>query len=913
MKNKKICLVLMILCFILPIFSVFPVVKGDPEDNFYAISKSNNTTQWILQGNETLEEEVFHDDILNESWDLYGTLERYFLKTEEQANNYLLDNYSTGSGYEWMYIDERYYTDISIRWDAIQQYYDQISLCWDGKNWYIANGAVVYKFSENWGWIYHDSFFNIRQYTLTIQPNRDIRAIEWNGTSYFVLFSNNLLWEYKSIFVKYPTPTPSPINKFYLPFGNIHDIFWDGTYWWALRVYNPTPNTIRLMGVYKFFSNWTYTGMWYNLEEIDEIIGTQQKNVISYRLEQDGLNWWIGDADYISSYVYKMYSNFTYTGIRYHRATFDFVLKDSFFLGLENEYIYKYCSEDSIVYNISKNYQGNGYTYVQTDKSKEVGLISSTYDSNCSLSSGDYFEVDFETNSNSEIKLELISGGLKVKELVLNSGQIFLDENVEFDQIRFTSLFTDQDYLKIFDIKCYNVSTIVHYAEFYVDPFQSYSIFLTPTTYNLKILEGGKIKVDENIYIESPSIPYYYTFYSPIIIINSPHSNELFGNNPPSFNIEIKNNNGIDKMWYTLDNGLTNTTFTTNGTINQDLWDSLSNGTVIISFYVKDSIGNIGNNSIMLRVDKIGPFVKINSPLSNELFESTSPGFNVEISDANLDRMWYNINGEPKKNFFLTNGSLDLTAWASLPDGIVTIQFYANDTLGNIGSSEVAIRKDVNVPIIVITSPENNNVIGSLAPNFGIFIDEPNLENTWYSLNNGNNITFTGSSGIINQALWDTLLEGSITIRFYANDSAGNIGFSEVSIKKDISVPTIVFNDLYNSEIFGALAPNFNISIEEPNLDKMWYSLNGGNNVTFTGLIGIINQALWNSLPEGSITIRFYANDTAGNIGFQEVTVVKTISQPPPPGIPGYNILFLLGIVSTVAVIIVKKRLNHLN
>ena len=111
----------------------------------------------------------------------------------------------------------------------------------------------------------------------------------------------------------------------------------------------------------------------------------------------------------------------------------------------------------------------------------------------------------------------------------------------------------------------------------------------------------------------------------------------------------------------------------------------------------------------------------------------------------------------------------------------------------------------------------------------------------------------------------------------------------------------------------GAIAPNFDISIEELNLDKTWYSLNGGNNITFTGLTGAINQALWDALSEGNVIIRFYAIDSAGNIGFQEVTVVKMISQPSPPGIPGYNILLLLGIVSTIAVIIVKKRLNHLN
>ena len=83
--------------------------------------------------------------------------------------------------------------------------------------------------------------------------------------------------------------------------------------------------------------------------------------------------------------------------------------------------------------------------------------------------------------------------------------------------------------------------------------------------------------------------------------------------------------------------------------------------------------------------------------------------------------------------------------------------------------------------------------------------------------------------------------------------------------------------------------------------------------MTFTGLVGTINQALWDALPEGNVIIRFYANDTLGRIGFQEVTVVKTISQPSPPGIPGYDILLLLGIASTIAVIIVKKRLNHLN
>ncbi|GAH52652.1 unnamed protein product [marine sediment metagenome] len=139
---------------------------------------------------------------------------------------------------------------------------------------------------------------------------------------------------------------------------------------------------------------------------------------------------------------------------------------------------------------------------------------------------------------------------------------------------------------------------------------------------------------------------------------------------------------------------------------------------------------------------------------------------------------------------------------------------------------------------------------------------------------------------------------------------AGNIEFAEVTIRKDVTAPIIAINNPQNSDVIGATAPNFDISIDELNLDKTWYSLNGGNNITFTGLTGTINQALWDALSEGNVIIRFYANDTLGRIGFQEVSVVKTISQPSPPGIPGYNILLLLGIVSTIAVIIVKKRLN---
>ena len=78
---------------------------------------------------------------------------------------------------------------------------------------------------------------------------------------------------------------------------------------------------------------------------------------------------------------------------------------------------------------------------------------------------------------------------------------------------------------------------------------------------------------------------------APTIIINLPTANQQFSSEAPAFNIEI-----IDiyvlNMWYTLDGGLTNFTFTENGTINQLAWDELPEGNVVIRFYAEDIVGN---------------------------------------------------------------------------------------------------------------------------------------------------------------------------------------------------------------------------------------------------------------------------------------------------------------------------------
>ncbi|MFX1233630.1 MAG: hypothetical protein ACFFBY_03635 [Promethearchaeota archaeon] len=121
----------------------------------------------------------------------------------------------------------------------------------------------------------------------------------------------------------------------------------------------------------------------------------------------------------------------------------------------------------------------------------------------------------------------------------------------------------------------------------------------------------------------------------------------------------------------------------------------------------------------------------------------------------------------------------------------------------------------------------------------------------------------------------------------------------------DDSEPIITILTPQANHTFGSIAPSYNLSIIEPNLDKVWYTLDGGlNNITITNLSGKINQTLWNNIPQGSLTIRFYANDTMGYTSYEDVTIIKKLEFE--EGIVTIFIFFL-----SIASVVVVTRSSH--
>ncbi|NPD89769.1 MAG: hypothetical protein HGN29_13740 [Asgard group archaeon] len=182
---------------------------------------------------------------------------------------------------------------------------------------------------------------------------------------------------------------------------------------------------------------------------------------------------------------------------------------------------------------------------------------------------------------------------------------------------------------------------------------------------------------------------------------------------------------------------------------------------------------------------------------------------------------------------------------------------------------------DVTAPLIEINSPSSNEVFGLSAPSFDVTITEPNLDQMWYTIDNGlNNYTFE-ENGAIDQSAWNAASSESITLMFYASDIIGHIGSAEVIVIKDIEAPIITINAPDAGDEFESDAPSFDITVTDANLDTVWYTLNGDILYYVDSFIDTINQTVWSALTEEDITIVFYANDSAGNLATEEVNIIK--------------------------------------
>lgn len=209
----------------------------------------------------------------------------------------------------------------------------------------------------------------------------------------------------------------------------------------------------------------------------------------------------------------------------------------------------------------------------------------------------------------------------------------------------------------------------------------------------------------------------------------------------------------------------------------------------------------------------------------------------------------------------------------------------------------------------IAVDPSNNIYLGGQSNNFGVGsfdmiivkYDNSGLQQ-W-------NRTWGGSD---KEICWGVAVNSSNNVYLVGETMSFGAGSCDMVLVKygpDIYKPIIRINQpSQNEKFFGDLAPDYDISIKEPNLNSIWYTIDGGlNNYTITQLSGTINQSAWDSSPYGLITLGFNAKDFVGNIGSSEVTVRKSEG----PAIKGYDILTftsLIEVMTAVFLIYLMKK-----
>jgi hypothetical protein len=188
-----------------------------------------------------------------------------------------------------------------------------------------------------------------------------------------------------------------------------------------------------------------------------------------------------------------------------------------------------------------------------------------------------------------------------------------------------------------------------------------------------------------------------------------------------------------------------------------------------------------------------------------------------------------------------------------------------------------------------------------------------NLNWQGYSLDKGANKTISGNTTIPMPS------QGSHQIQLFGKNTMGTIYESAVChFTIDTLTPKISISYPSVGQEFSK-PPAYILTIIEENIEAKWYTLNGGPNIPFKPKIGVINDTAWNSLEDGPITLRFYITDIGDREAFDEVIVIKNTtgaSSTQPPENPGYNfylvynLSLLIGALSLISVLLIRKRLK---
>ncbi|MBN1802926.1 MAG: right-handed parallel beta-helix repeat-containing protein [Candidatus Lokiarchaeota archaeon] len=224
---------------------------------------------------------------------------------------------------------------------------------------------------------------------------------------------------------------------------------------------------------------------------------------------------------------------------------------------------------------------------------------------------------------------------------------------------------------------------------------------------------GSTAYVTGNINDQLPLCKFYF---------NTQLDNQIIGRTGPEIDI-VTVDPTVNSITYMLINSTNIAHHTSNytwlGFVEQAIWDQMGNGTVEIQFFINNSYGHIVMAQIILRKDIISPSITVNNPSRGIIFSTIAPNtnnFTIVITDpSGIDSICYLlINGTNGAHHTLEcawNGYIEQKIWDQMGNGTVIVHFMFNDTVGNTGTFDLILEKNL---ISSITPQEKDDSLTNL-------------------------------------------------------------------------------------------------------------------------------------------------------------------------------------------------------
>ncbi len=283
-----------------------------------------------------------------------------------------------------------------------------------------------------------------------------------------------------------------------------------------------------------------------------------------------------------------------------------------------------------------------------------------------------------------------------------------------------------------------------------------------------------------------------------------------------------------------------------------------------------NTTGDAGPNSTStwMFVDTVAPAINVQSPLNGTNYTTMTIKFNITGSET-LSWAGYSLDGAA--NISMANETGDWNAQnTSMAQGSHTVVFWVNDSAGNINSTSRTFSVDSIAPVVTINTPANNAFVNYM----------PYINGTATDAGTGLASIKTNSSnysGVDETSPFNFsaagLIDGTYTVNVSANDTAGNVGWANVTFTYDTIPPFVQIALPAGGANYSSASRTLNYTATDSNLNTVWYQYNG-TNTTLTG------NDTFTALNNQQSTLVLYANDSAGNVNATSITFTVDTAAP---------------------------------